>query len=319
MTIKITAATFSACVVGKDGIPNDQLPVIALVGRSNVGKSSLINCITGRRELARTSSMPGKTLTINYYCINDAFYIVDLPGYGYAKASKVTRQRIQAMMNEFFAESKSLKGVVQVLDIRHKPSPLDAQMQLWIKDQKINNIVVLTKADKLSNQQALKMHVAIVSDLKIGFAMAFSAKSASGKEDFLDAVEKILSGLEIKGAENKSRKASSNPRSGSERTRRGRGPNAGKANEPGSGPRPPRKDAQADRPKAPARKPVQQPDRAKPGEKTSDGQPDKTKAPDRSAGKPDQSQEARPGQNRRRRPKNRKSRGNDDKKKQPET
>lgn len=325
MTIKITAATFSACVVGKDGIPNDQLPVVALVGRSNVGKSSLINCITGRRELARTSSMPGKTLTINYYCINEEFYIVDLPGYGYAKASKVTRQRIQAMMNEFFSESKNLKGVIQVIDIRHKPSPLDAQMQLWIKDQKINNIAVLTKADKLSHQQLQKMRVTIAKDLKIGFTLVFSAKSASGKEDFLDAVEKILSGLEIKSSDNKGRKAPSQPRTGAERSRRSRSPGAGKTDEPKTGTRQTKKGVQADRPKSPARRPTQQTDRAKPGEKKLDGQPDTANAPARPAKKPDQStqpdqpQEARPGQSRRRRWKGRKSRDNDDKKKQPET
>jgi GTP-binding protein len=292
MTIKITSATFSACVVGKDGLPDDQLPVIALVGRSNVGKSSLINCITGRKELARTSSLPGKTLTINYYCINELFYIVDLPGYGYAKASKVTRQRIQNMMNEFFAESKNLRGVVQVLDIRHNPSPLDTQMQSWIKDQKINSIAVLTKADKLSNQQVIKMRTSIVKDLGVSFAMAFSAKSAAGKDDFLDAVEKIIAGLELK-APDRSRKGalpSREPRSKQENRR------------------PPRNPAKPE-----------SPDAGKPSEKTS---PDKSPAKVQESDKGRQAvpgQEPRSGQNRRRRWKNKKSGGSDDKKKQPET
>ena len=295
MTIKITAATFSACVVGKDGLPDDQLPVIALVGRSNVGKSSLINCITGRKELARTSSVPGKTLTINYYCINEEFYIVDLPGYGYAKASKVTRQRIQTMMNEFFSESKNLKGVVQVLDIRHKPSPLDTQMQTWIKEQKINQIAVLTKADKLSHQQVIKMRDAIGKDLRIGYVMAFSAKSAAGKDEFLDAIEKIIAGLEVKGSENRSRKPQPQPRgANADRPRRSPRP---------QGPRPAGSEGNV---KAPSEK------------KSAEQNPDRSKTADK-PNQPSQPQEPRTGQNRRRRWKNKKSAGSDDKKKQPET
>lgn len=200
MAIKVTSALFSACVTSKDGLPDDGLPIIALVGRSNVGKSSLINTITNRKELARTSSLPGKTLTINFYNINESFYIVDLPGYGYAKASKVTRQRIQAMMNEFFGESKNLKGVIQILDARHKPSALDRQMFEWLRDQKMNYLAVITKTDKLSNQQALKMRKVILKEMGLDFALMFSSKSLSGKEDFLDALEKILSGFQFKSA-----------------------------------------------------------------------------------------------------------------------
>jgi len=206
MPIKITSATFSACVTSKDALPADNLPVVALVGRSNVGKSSLINTITGRKELAKTSSLPGKTLTINFYCINEQFYIVDLPGYGYAKASKVTKQRIQVMMNEFFSECKNLKGVIQFLDVRHKPSPLDVQMNEWIKEQKINFIAVLTKADKISHQQVQKMRAAILKDLKMNFALVFSTKNLSGKEEFLDAIEKIISGFEFKSIDSRPRK-----------------------------------------------------------------------------------------------------------------
>lgn len=206
MPIKITSATFSACVTSKDALPADNLPVVALVGRSNVGKSSLINTVTGRKELAKTSSLPGKTLTINFYCINEQFYIVDLPGYGYAKASKVTRQRIQAMMNEFFSECKNLKGVIQFLDVRHKPSPLDIQMNEWIKEQKLNFIAVLTKADKISHQQVQKMRAAILKDLRMNFALVFSTKNLSGKEEFLDAVEKIINGFEFKSIDNRPRK-----------------------------------------------------------------------------------------------------------------
>jgi GTP-binding protein len=234
MTIKITSATFSACITSSSALPADELPVVALVGRSNVGKSSLINAITGRKELARTSSLPGKTLTINFYCINEAFYIVDLPGYGYAKASKVTRARIQSMMNEFFAECKNLKGVVQVLDIRHKPSPLDIQMHDWVRDQKFNHFAVLTKADKLSNQQALKMRTSITRDIKGTYSIFFSAKTFNGKDDFLDAIEKVIAGLEFKAGEGRQRK---HPRSGERTNER---TNDRQKNRPPRAPRPER-------------------------------------------------------------------------------
>ena len=195
MTIKITSASFHACVTNKEAIPDDNLPIIALVGRSNVGKSSLLNALAQRRELARTSSLPGKTLTINFYLFNDSFYLVDLPGYGYAKASKVTKAKIQAMMNDFFGGCDNLKGVIQILDVRHKPSALDCQMFEWIKSQKFNYLAVLTKSDKLSNQQVIKMRKQILKELKIDFGLLFSSKSKSGREDFLDAIEKIIAGL----------------------------------------------------------------------------------------------------------------------------
>jgi GTP-binding protein len=197
MTLKITSATFHACVVGKDGLPEDNLPIIALVGRSNVGKSSLINSLANRKELARTSSLPGKTLTINFYLINESFYLVDLPGYGYAKASKVTRSKIQAMMNEFFGESENLKGVIQILDVRHKPSALDKQMLSWIRDQKFNYLAILTKADKLSNQQLMKMRKTILKDIGVDFALGFSSKTKAGRDEVLDALEKITSGFRL--------------------------------------------------------------------------------------------------------------------------
>ncbi len=205
ITSRITSATFSACVTKKEDLPKDDLPIIALVGRSNVGKSSLINSLTGRKELARTSSMPGKTLTMNFYCINDAFYIVDLPGYGFAKASKATRNKIQLMMNDFFTSCNNLKGVVQIIDIRHKPSPLDIQMYNWLKEQHFNGFVVLTKIDKLSNQQVIKMRSLILNELTGIYSMLYSSKDVIGRDEFLDAIEKILAGYQFKIVEPKSK------------------------------------------------------------------------------------------------------------------
>ncbi len=198
ITSRITSATFSACIVKKEDLPKDDLPIVALLGRSNVGKSSLINSLTGRKELARTSSTPGKTLTMNFYCINDAFYLVDLPGYGYAKASRATRNKIQSMMDDFFTNCTNLKGVVQIIDIRHKPTPLDIQMHNWIKEQRINGFVVLTKSDKLSNQQVLKMRSQILKEITDIYAIVYSSKLVLGRDEFLDALEKILAGYEFK-------------------------------------------------------------------------------------------------------------------------
>ena len=203
ITSRITSATFSACITKKEDFPKDDLPIIALVGRSNVGKSSLINSLTGRKELARTSSTPGKTLTMNFYCINDAYYLVDLPGYGYAKASKSTRMKIQAMMDEFFTSCSNLKGVVQIVDIRHKPSPLDLQMHNWLREQRFNGFVVMTKSDKLSNTQITKMRNQILKEIRGIYAMVYSSKLVLGRDEFLDALEKILAGYEFKVVEQK--------------------------------------------------------------------------------------------------------------------
>ncbi|RCK79143.1 MAG: GTP-binding protein EngB [Candidatus Ozemobacter sibiricus] len=190
--MKITAATFHACVTSLEALPSEKLPVIALVGRSNVGKSSLINTLVGRRELAKTSSTPGKTLTINFYLINDQFYLVDLPGYGYAKASRITRQRIQKMMDEFFEGCPEIKGLVQVLDARHPPSTLDLQMYAWIQERGFPYLAVLTKVDKLTQQQVQRQRREILKDLRIGHAVLFSAKTRQGREELLEAFGTLL-------------------------------------------------------------------------------------------------------------------------------
>ncbi|HEY9069751.1 MAG TPA: ribosome biogenesis GTP-binding protein YihA/YsxC, partial [Candidatus Ozemobacteraceae bacterium] len=198
MTVQVTSAIFSACVTAKDALPADGLPIIALVGRSNVGKSSLINTLAGRRELAKTSSTPGKTLTINFYQFNEAFYIVDLPGYGYAKASKVTRERIQKMMDEFFESCSALKAVVQILDLRHAPSSLDKQMFRWIQDRGFRYLAVMNKADKLSNQQQARMFRQILKDLHADApAIVFSTQTSQGRDEVLEAFTRLASGEEV--------------------------------------------------------------------------------------------------------------------------
>ena len=142
---------------------------------------------------------------MNFYCINDAFYLVDLPGYGYAKASKSTRNKIQLMMNDFFVNCSNLKGVVQIIDIRHKPMSLDIQMHNWLKEQHFNGFVVLTKIDKLSNQQCNKMKSMILKEINGSYSLLYSSKTCSGRDEFLDAIEKVIGGFEFKIIENKTR------------------------------------------------------------------------------------------------------------------
>ncbi len=233
MTVKVTSAVFNACVTSKDALPTDGLPVIALVGRSNVGKSSLINNLAGRRELAKTSSTPGKTLTINFYQFNEAFYIVDLPGYGYAKASKITRERIQKMMDEFFEACPTLKAVVQIIDLRHSPSSLDKQMFKWIQDQSFNYLAILNKADKLSTQQQIRMFRQVMRDLHTdGPGIVFSAQTGQGKDDVLEAFVRLAAGEEIQRSVSKPRRTERQG-DGGRRGRRERRPGQQSAQQPG--------------------------------------------------------------------------------------
>src|SRR5699024_2321059 len=147
--MKITSAEFLISAVGPKQYPDNGFPEIALAGRSNVGKSSFINRLIARKNLVRTSSKPGKTRTLNYYTINQSFYFVDVPGYGYAKVSKVEREKWGKMMEEYFQTREVLQAVVLVVDGRHKPTRDDIQMIEYITHLDIPLIVICTKMDKI--------------------------------------------------------------------------------------------------------------------------------------------------------------------------
>ncbi len=179
-----------------DQYPEEGPLEIAFAGRSNVGKSSLINTLVNRKMLARTSGSPGKTQTVNFYGINnDEFTFVDLPGYGYAKVSKTSREKWAEMIDVYFKNRKSLVEVVLLLDIRHEPGEHDKMMYEWIKSCGFNGIIIATKSDKVSRGKRQK-HIAIIAN-KLGIEdrsliIPFSALKKDNIEGVLDTVETIL-------------------------------------------------------------------------------------------------------------------------------
>lgn len=181
--------------------PDTLVPEIALVGRSNVGKSSLINCLTNRNKLARTSSTPGKTATINFYQIQkDRYRIVDLPGYGYAKVSKAEQEKWSAMIDTYLSKRYNLVQVIQLVDARHAPSKDDITMADWIRHYNFNTIVVATKIDKLKKSQIDKNLTEIYNDLQMdnnSILIPFSAEKRTGRNDLIDLFDEILSNYSI--------------------------------------------------------------------------------------------------------------------------
>lgn len=167
-------------------LPENTLPEIAFAGKSNVGKSSLINKLLNRKALARTSSQPGKTQTINFYNINKELYFVDLPGYGYAKVSKETKEKWGKMIERYLNTSKQLKEVFLLVDIRHEASANDKMMYEWVLAQGYSPTIILTKADKLKRSQLEKHKKMVVTGLKVKpgtKVIAFSAQSGLGVEE----------------------------------------------------------------------------------------------------------------------------------------
>jgi len=184
--MKITDATITISAVSPSQYPNDRLPEIALAGRSNVGKSSFINRMIDRKGLARTSSKPGKTQTINFYKINDAFYFVDVPGYGYAKVSKREQRTWGPMMQKYFETRDELQVVVLITDLRHKPTRDDLQMYEYLKYLQLPVIIVATKYDKVKKSDRTKFLKRTIETLQPHPSdpiVPFSAVSGVGKEE----------------------------------------------------------------------------------------------------------------------------------------
>ena len=175
--------------------PDRSIEEIAFVGRSNVGKSSFINAFLGRRNLAKISSKPGKTRTINFYNIDNKFRLVDLPGYGYAKVSKVEKSKWDKLINEYLHQRENLKEVFLLVDIRHDPTDLDCKMYEWIIDSGFTGFVIATKYDKISKNQLHKHINAIKKKLNIedeGLIFAYSSENKHNLGVIHEQVEVII-------------------------------------------------------------------------------------------------------------------------------
>lgn len=175
-------------------LPENTRPEVAFAGKSNVGKSSLINGLLNRRSLARTSSQPGKTQTINFYSVNRELYLVDLPGYGYAKVAQEIREKWGRMIENYLHGSKQLKAVFLLIDIRHAPSANDQEMYRWIVSQGYEPVIIATKLDKIKRSQVQKQ----LKILREGLALPsgtpilpFSSVTKQGREEIWEAIERF--------------------------------------------------------------------------------------------------------------------------------
>lgn len=180
-------------------LPDNLHPEVAFAGKSNVGKSSLINALMNRKSLARTSSQPGKTQTINYYNINDQIYFVDLPGYGYAKANEEVKAKWGKMIEDYLHKSKQLKIVFLLIDIRHEPSGNDRIMYDWIVNQGFQPVIIATKLDKINRSQIQKQIKLIKTTLKTlpeTIVIPFSSETKQGREEVYELLDTLLQGEE---------------------------------------------------------------------------------------------------------------------------
>ena len=181
--MKITSAEFVKSAFDKSHLPNDGLPEIAFLGRSNVGKSSLLNSLLGRKGLARTSNTPGRTQSINYFLINNEFYFVDLPGYGYARVSKAMRADWGTMAREYLTDREELVLSIQLIDARHEPTALDRQLNEWLIANLKPFSIVATKTDKLSSNQLKKQINVIGNTLSAAEVIPYSSVTGKGKDE----------------------------------------------------------------------------------------------------------------------------------------
>lgn len=181
-------------------LPDNELPEVAFAGKSNVGKSSLINALMNRKSYARTSQQPGKTQTINFYNINKEIYFVDLPGYGYAKVSEAIKAKWGVMIERYLNTSKQLRLVFLLIDIRHEPSGNDKHMYSWIVEQGFNPVIIATKLDKLNRSQVQKH----VKQIRVGLNVTegtpiipFSAVTKQGRDEIWELIEQFGLNYEI--------------------------------------------------------------------------------------------------------------------------
>ncbi len=193
--MKITKSELKIMATRRSQYPTDLKNEFLLVGRSNVGKSSFINTLLGRKNLARTSSHPGKTQTLNFYLVNDDFYLIDVPGYGYAETSKKTRAKFGKMIEEYLETRKELKRVFMIIDFRHKPTEDDVLMYNFLKYYNLPVTIVATKADKIgtSKKEKCKKQITDTLDLVMGDDLiVFSSITKEGRNEVLKKLEDLI-------------------------------------------------------------------------------------------------------------------------------
>ncbi|MDO4161264.1 MAG: ribosome biogenesis GTP-binding protein YihA/YsxC [Prevotellaceae bacterium] len=198
MEIKKSVFTLSSPTLSK--CPVDNKPEYAFIGRSNVGKSSLINMLCNHKNLAKTSATPGKTLLINHFIINNEWYLVDLPGYGYAKRSKTVQNKLEQMISSYILQREQLANVFVLIDIRHEPQKIDREFIDWLGQSSIPFAIVFTKADKLATTKVKPAAEAYMNQLKDTWEelppyFISSSEKKTGKEEILDYIDKINKSL----------------------------------------------------------------------------------------------------------------------------
>ena len=194
MEIKIRKAEMVISAAARKQYPGEGLPEVAIGGRSNVGKSSLINTLLNRRNFARTSSQPGRTRTLNFYRINDAFFLVDLPGYGFAKVPRSEQLKWGRIMEEYLNTRTTLRGVLHLVDIRHRPTQLDVMFYEWIKHAGFQGIVLATKADKVPRGKRKQRFNEIIEALGMegdDLLIPFSSVTGEGREEVWEVMEEL--------------------------------------------------------------------------------------------------------------------------------
>jgi GTP-binding protein len=195
--MKITSAEFITAAVAPSGYPGDRRLEIAFLGRSNVGKSSLINSLLNRRKLAQTSRTPGKTRTLNFFLVNDGFFFVDLPGYGYARISRTRQAEWGKTIEVYLSQRALLRACVLLVDLRHPPSPLDRLMKSWLDHHHCPTVIVGTKADKIGVAARRKNLEILRKELPVNHEqplIAFSARAGIGKAQLWSSLEERLAG-----------------------------------------------------------------------------------------------------------------------------
>jgi GTP-binding protein len=192
--MRITTAEFVTSAVKPSQYPPGDLPEIAFAGRSNVGKSSLINTLVHRKKLVKTSSTPGRTQLINFFKINQTLYFVDLPGFGYAKVPADVRKKWGPMVERYIGARSNLLGVVLLMDIRREPGAGESDLMNWLGHHRVAYLPVITKCDKLSKNQQIKRRAAIAEKLgyRAGDLILFSAKTRAGQADLWDAITELV-------------------------------------------------------------------------------------------------------------------------------